>query len=100
MIRYVEPASKWKLLIADVKGLRILDSTFKSYEILEENVTGILFSLIAAIESLNKKRQSFPSMEAIYFISPTEESLNRVIDDFSGPRPQYAAAHVFFISSN
>ena len=41
MIRFVEPASKWKLLIADVKGLRILDSTFKSYEILEENVTGI-----------------------------------------------------------
>jgi syntaxin-binding protein 1 len=99
MIRSVEPVSKWKLLVADVKGLRILDSTFKSFEILEENVTGKSLSLKAAIENLTKKRQAFPSIEAIYFISPTEETLNRVIDDFSGARPQYAAAHIFFISS-
>ena len=42
MIRFVQPEAKWKLLITDVKGLRILDSTFKSFEILEENVTGIV----------------------------------------------------------
>ena len=55
--------------------------------------------IIIAIESISKKRQPYPSLEAIYFVSPTEESLLRIINDFSGNRPHYAACHIFFISS-
>ena len=40
MIKAVQPPGKWKLLLVDGKGLRILNSTCKTIEILEENVTG------------------------------------------------------------
>ena len=43
MLRAVQPTGgKWKILLVDGKGLRILNSTCKTMEILEENVTGIL----------------------------------------------------------
>jgi hypothetical protein len=42
MLRAVQPVGgKWKILLVDGKGLRILNSTCKTMEILEENVTGI-----------------------------------------------------------
>ena len=40
MIKSVQPASKWKILLVDPKGLKLLNSAFRTIEILEENVTG------------------------------------------------------------
>ncbi|KAJ3068698.1 vacuolar sorting protein VPS33/slp1, partial [Podochytrium sp. JEL0797] len=57
-------------------------------DILEENVT--------LVEDIARKRTSYPSKEAIYFISPSDESVAALVDDFSRAKPMYAKAHVFF----
>lgn len=52
------------------------------------------------VENIEKKRQPYPSLEAIYFLTPCRESIYRLVDDFSTKPPTYKAAHVFFTSGN
>jgi len=44
---------------------------------------------------LEKKREPI-SMEAIYFLTPSEESVKLLMEDFSKAITQYKAAHVYF----
>ncbi|KAI8914350.1 Sec1-like protein [Gorgonomyces haynaldii] len=91
MIKAVQPASKWKLLVVDSRAAKLLNSVVKTHEILEQNVT--------VIEEMALKRQPFPNYEAIYFVSPTVKSVDRIIADFAQEKPIYAAAHIFFTAS-
>jgi len=50
------------------------------------------------VESIERKRQPYTNLEAIYFISPTADSVDRLIADFQ-QRPLYAAANVFFTAA-
>ena len=53
-------------------------------------MTDIMQERITLIEDLTKKRQPITNMEAIYFITPTDASIARLLDDFRDPaRPQY-----------
>ena len=53
-------------------------------------MTDIMQERITLIEDLTKKRQPITNMEAIYFITPSEDSIARVLSDFADPaRPQY-----------
>ncbi|OAD74659.1 hypothetical protein PHYBLDRAFT_144034 [Phycomyces blakesleeanus NRRL 1555(-)] len=91
LIKSVQPAGRWKLVITDSLSAKILNSACKMYDILEENVT-----LVANIE---KPRQAYPSVEAVYILTPCIESCTRLVDDFSRQEgPMYAAAHVHFIN--
>ncbi|CAG8548514.1 343_t:CDS:10, partial [Acaulospora morrowiae] len=91
-IRSVQPPGGWKVVIVDEPSRKIMDSAVKMYDILEEKVT--------LVESLEKPRQAYQTLEAVYIITPSEESVARVIDDCSKQKaPLYAGAHLFFISS-
>eukprot|EP01113_Clastostelium_recurvatum_P022373 TRINITY_DN2667_c0_g1_i1.p1 TRINITY_DN2667_c0_g1~~TRINITY_DN2667_c0_g1_i1.p1 ORF type:complete len:620 (-),score=203.59 TRINITY_DN2667_c0_g1_i1:32-1732(-) len=58
---------------------------------MEENVT--------VVEKIDIMRQPLPNLEAIYFITPTVESIDLFINDFKKKdKPMYAAAHLFFTS--
>lgn len=49
------------------------------------------------VEDLQKAREPLASMEAIYLMTPTEESIKILIQDFEAQnRPMYKAAHVYF----
>ena len=80
IIRAERDSEKWKVLILDVLTTRLLSSITKMSEITAEK--------IVLIEDIRKNRRPMADLEAIYFISPTTESVRRLIDDFSpGSRP-------------
>lgn len=55
--------------------------------------------MFSNLKDLNLVESRFPCTPAIYFVSPSEKSVNALIKDFKDPKlPQYASAHVFFSS--
>ncbi len=49
------------------------------------------------VENVAVRREPLPKMAGVYFITPSNESVGRLIEDFS-ESPLYASAHVFFSS--
>merc|ERR1711868_33282 len=82
-------SDKWKVLVLDRLSTRILSACCKMTDIMQERIT--------LIGDLTKKRQPITNMEAIYFITPSEDSTARVLSDFADPaRPQYKGVHLYF----
>jgi len=91
MVRSVRPKSGWKVLIVDQASLRIISASCRMHDIMEEGIT--------LVENINISRQPLPQMEAIYFLSPSPESISALIKDFENPKePQYGVVHLFFTS--
>ncbi|GMR31722.1 hypothetical protein PMAYCL1PPCAC_01917, partial [Pristionchus mayeri] len=80
-------SGNWNVLIVDRLAMRMLSACCKMHDILEEGIT--------IVEDLAKSREPLPSLEGIYLLAPTQESIQRLIDDFS-IRHQYKCAHIFF----
>ena len=79
------------LLVLDEKCVRLISSYFKMIELMEMGVT--------ALEKLELKRKSFPKMQAIYLLTPTEHSIDLLLQDFPKKKNgQYGAIHLFFSS--
>jgi len=53
---------------------------------------------ISVVEDLNRRRQPFPAMEAVYFIQPSKENVITFMSDMAGKSPLYKKAYVFFSS--
>ncbi|KAB5564407.1 hypothetical protein DKX38_004461 [Salix brachista] len=83
--------SSWKVLIMDKLTVKIMSCSCKMADITQEGVS--------LVEDIYRRRQPLPSMDAIYFIQPTEENVNMFLSDMAGKSPLYKKAFVFFSSS-
>jgi syntaxin-binding protein 1 len=79
----------WKVLILDKHTLALTNSLFSMSEVLDQNIT--------LIEDISRKRAPF-NQDVIYFLSPTAESVNLMINDYSG-KQMYQKAYLYFSST-
>ncbi|KAK2702793.1 hypothetical protein QYM36_018612 [Artemia franciscana] len=89
VLRSNEIGTHWRNLVVDRLSLKMVSSCFTIYEINAEKIT---------IEDLlDRSREPHPSLEAVYLLSPTNDSVESLISDITYPwRKKYKAAHVFF----
>ena len=80
-------AEGWKVLVMDDVATRVISSILTMFDIMDRRVT--------LVEQLARKRQPFPEMDVIYFITPSESSIKSLCDDFAiGKKPMYGNVHV------
>jgi len=90
-IKYSE-TSEYFILVVDDESVKILSSICKMFDLISYK--------ISTLEKLMLNRKRFASVNAIYIISPTKASVERLIKDFEEiERPQYNFAHVCFTST-
>ncbi len=79
------------LLIVDQESLRVISSAFGMYKLMENKVY--------LVEHLTKKRAPYRKSAPIYFLSPTEDSINRLVQDWtpSKQRKEPLYADVVFV---
>lgn len=82
--------AEWAVLVVDDVTLKVLSSACRVSDVMDQG--------ISVVEHLKKKRQPYPRMAAIYFISPSQGSFSALASDFSSSAPLYAQAHVFVSS--
>ncbi|XP_078524440.1 syntaxin-binding protein 3 [Lissotriton helveticus] len=80
---------EWKIMLLDPFTTKLLSSCCKMSDLLTEGIT--------VVEDLYKKREPVPHLKAVYFITPTEKSVDELVNDFNGKAPfKYDAAYVYF----
>jgi len=72
--RHARYSKDYQILIMDSSALKVFSSCCKFFEVYQAN--------LYHIERLEVKRKRFPKTDAIYFISPTHQSVARLLQDF------------------
>merc|ERR1719290_780896 len=80
---------EWRVLVVDNLSMKMVSACTKMHELSKEGIT--------IVETVEKKREPMPAMEAIYLITPSESSVRGLLNDFASiNRSTYKAAHVYF----
>lgn len=82
------PKGEWYVTVVDRNALKVLSSHLKMSDLLEYNVS--------VVDPLEKRRRE--AKNVVYLISPVMNSMQRVLDDFQGPKPLYENVRLYFTS--
>jgi hypothetical protein len=82
------PRERWYAFVVDEVCLGVISSYMKVSDLLDYNVS--------VVEHLTNVRKE--AADGIYFITPTKLSVERLCADFTGKKPIYQNAYVFFSS--
>lgn len=52
--------------------------------------------MVVVVENIEQRRQPFPNLEAVYILTPSNNSVAGFLEDFTEKGNMYAAAHLFF----
>ena len=75
--------------MVDKFSMKMVSACTKMHELSAEGITNV--------ESIEKRREPMPAMEAIYLIGPSKDSVHCLMQDFSSQkRTTYKAVHVYF----
>ncbi|KAI9293360.1 Sec1-like protein [Neoconidiobolus thromboides FSU 785] len=92
LIRGIKTKQRWKTLILDFKSQKLISSLFNLLELNEEAIT--------LIENIEIQRESFITMEAIYFIYPSIENLELIKKDINVDGiAKYFQFHLLFLDT-
>ncbi|GHJ83907.1 hypothetical protein NliqN6_0309 [Naganishia liquefaciens] len=83
------PPNTWKVLVVDDYSNRLLESVYKTFDVLHMNIT--------AIDPLMSPRSPQPTLDAVYLLTPTTQNVKRVLADFQEARRTYRHVHLYFI---
>ncbi|KAJ1937404.1 syntaxin binding protein 1, partial [Kickxella alabastrina] len=94
----VRPNNRFKIVVVDKRSLQVLNKSLKLPEILEHDVD--------CIEKIENNRKGNPNLDALYFLTPSKQSVTHLISDFASSPPgggsrkphKYRAAHIYFTS--
>jgi syntaxin-binding protein 1 len=75
-------------LLVDTHTLRIVSAACRQYDIMERGVT--------VVEQIEKPRQPLSDLDAVYFLTPSEQSVDSLLNDHRLSSPLYRCTHVFF----
>jgi len=80
----------YRVLVLDERATHVLNACLRMFDVTQEG--------IALVESLEKERQPFPDLEAVYIMDSAEASVRSLVKDFTGEAgPLYKRAHVFLL---
>eukprot|EP00397_Hematodinium_sp_SG-2012_P059888 GEMP01077336.1.p1 GENE.GEMP01077336.1~~GEMP01077336.1.p1 ORF type:complete len:265 (+),score=30.41 GEMP01077336.1:26-820(+) len=76
-------------MVVDQTTLRILSSIVRNSELVNLGVT--------VVDNIAKHRQPLRQLDVIYFVTPTSDNVEYVLEDFPASKPGlYAGIHIFF----
>jgi hypothetical protein len=84
----LDESTKYIALIVDTHTLRIISGACRQYDIMERGVT--------VVERIEKSRQPLADLDAVYFLSPTEQSIELLLKDHKQSPALYRCSHAFF----
>eukprot|EP00095_Tigriopus_kingsejongensis_P005335 maker-scaffold779_size98098-snap-gene-0.24 protein:Tk05335 transcript:maker-scaffold779_size98098-snap-gene-0.24-mRNA-1 annotation:"protein rop" len=80
---------EWRVLVVDNQSMKMISACTKMQELSGQGIT--------IVETIDKRREPLPHMEAIYLITPSDASIKCLLADFqSQHRTTYRGAHVYF----
>jgi len=80
---------EWRVLVVDALSMKMVSACTKMHELSAEGIT--------IVETIEKRREPMPAMEAIYLIGSSDSSVKCLLQDFSSQnRTTYKFAHVYF----
>ena len=88
-IENIQKSCPFTILVVDNYSAKVLSSYLTMSDLLNRG--------IFTVELITNKRNRFPNYGAIYFISPTQKSISKLIEDFSNIIVHIYFSHIVYL---